>query len=188
MQLIEPELNAPSTKFINKLGLLGRAQQVRPDLSRRRADPDPRPHHHRGGASARRLYAHSSGPPYGLRARGRPRLRRRPVARQQDPHQSESGDAISATRDAGVRDVLSEGRSFKPRRSAVGDDPVGLRGRARICKFTEDRLGIRLDRENGAPSPIGSRSSSRVRWRGCATSSSGCACPATVRPRRRWSP
>ncbi len=50
-----------------------------------------------------------------------------------------------------MRDVLEKERGFKTATIyPVGDDTVGLKGRARICKFFEDRLGIKLDRENDA--------------------------------------
>jgi hypothetical protein len=65
--------------------------------------------------------------------------------------QSEAGDQISAARDAGVRDVLEKERGFKNASIyPVGEDTVGLKGRARICKFFKDRLGVELDRENNA--------------------------------------
>ena len=152
MQLIEPELNAPSTKFINELGLL-ESEHGKYVPTCRGVVPTRILAHitTEGGASGATLYAHFGGPPYGYA----PEVVRACVAGllrgSKIRIQSESGDAISAARDAGVRDVLEKERSFKTATIyPVGDDPVGLRGRARICKFFEDRLGIRLDRENDA--------------------------------------
>jgi hypothetical protein len=45
-------------------------------------------------------------------------------------------------------DVIEKERGFKNATMfPVTDDGIGLRGRARICKFFEDRLGLPLDRE-----------------------------------------
>ncbi len=151
MQLIEPELNAPSPKFI-ELGLLEpeRGKYV-PTCSgvvpRRILD-------HitiEGGATGATLYTHFGGPPHGYA----PEVVRACVAGllrgSKIRVRSDAGDEISAARDAGVRDVLEKDRGFKAATIyPVGEDPVGLKGRARICKFFEDRLGIKLDRENDA--------------------------------------
>ncbi len=152
MQLIEPELNAPTPKFIDELGLLEleRGRYVpacngvvpRRILERIVAD---------GGASGAALYQHFGGPPYGYA----PEVVRACVAAllrgSKLRIQPETGDQISAVRDAGVRDVLEKERGFKAATYfPAGEDPVGLKGRARICKFFEDRLGLALDRENDA--------------------------------------
>jgi hypothetical protein len=152
MQLIEPELNAPSTKFTNELGLL--ESEHGKYVPTCRGEVPSRILAHittEGGATGAMLYAHFGGPPYGYA----PEVVRACVAGllrgSKLRIQSEGGDAISAARDAGVRDVLEKDRSFKSATIyPVGDDPVGLRGRARICKFFEDRLGVRIDRENDA--------------------------------------
>ena len=104
-----------------------------------------------GGATGATLYAHFGGPPYGYA----PEVVRACVAGllrgSKIRIQSESGDKISAVRDAGVRDGLEKERGFQAAIIyPVGDDAVSSRGRARICKFFEDRLGIKLDRENDA--------------------------------------
>ncbi|MBK7077247.1 MAG: hypothetical protein IPH44_33645 [Myxococcales bacterium] len=50
-----------------------------------------------------------------------------------------------------MRDVLEEGAASRPRRSTrSATTGAASAARARICKFFEDRLGIRLDRENDA--------------------------------------
>jgi len=152
MQLIEPELHAPSPKFINELGIL-EPEHGKYVPTCRGVVPTRILAHitTEGGATGATLYAHFGGPPYGYA----PEVVRACVAGllrgSKIRIQSETGDAISAARDHGVREVLEKERGFKSATIyPVGDDPVGLKGRARICKFFEDRLGIRLDRENDA--------------------------------------
>ena len=152
MQLIEPELNAPSPKFIGELGLLeserGKYVPTCSGVVPRRVLE------HiisEGGATGATLYSHFGGPPYGYA----PEVVRACIAGllrgSKIRIQSEAGDKISAVRDSGVRDVLEKERGFKNATIyPVGDDTVGLKGRARICKFFEERLGIKLDRENDA--------------------------------------
>lgn len=152
MQLIDQELNAPSPKFIGELGLLelenGRFIPACSGVVPRRV------FEHilaEGGVTGASLYLHFGGPPYGYA----PEVVRACVAAllraSKIRIQSEAGDQMSAVRDAGVRDVLEKERGFKAASIyPVGEDTVGLKGRARICKFFEDRLGVRLDRENDA--------------------------------------
>lgn len=150
MQLIEPELNAPSPKFLDELGLLelenGRYVPACNGVVPRRILDHVTSE---GGATGAGLYAHFGGPPYGYA----PEVVRACVAGllrgSKVRIQSEAGDQISAARDAGVRDVLEKERGFKNATIfPVGEDTVGLKGRAKICKFFEDRLGVTLDREN----------------------------------------
>jgi hypothetical protein len=152
MQLIEPELNAPSPKFIAELGLLesdrGKYVPSCNGLVPRRILEHLTG---QGGATGATLYAHFGGPPYGYA----PEVVRACVAGllrgSKIRIQSEAGDKISAVRDSGIRDVLEKERGFKNATIyPVGEDTVGLRGRARICKFFEERLGLKLDRENDA--------------------------------------
>ena len=152
MQLIEPELNAPSPKFLDELGLLelenGRFVPTCNGVVPRRMLEHITSE---GGATGASLYAHFGGPPYGYA----PEVVRACIAGllrgSKVRIQSEAGDQISAARDAGVRDVLEKERGFKNASIyPVGEDTVGLKGRARICKFFKDRLGVELDRENNA--------------------------------------
>ena len=151
LQLIELELNAPSTKFLGELGLLelenGRyvptCKGNVPTLVLEHVTTS-------GGATGAGLYAHFGGPPYGFA----PEVVRACVAGllrgSKIRIQSEAGDQISAPRDAGIRDILEKDRAFKAATIyPVGDDMVGTRGRARICKFFEQHLNVTLDRENG---------------------------------------
>ena len=151
--LIENELSGPSPKFLpDGLGILeldsGRyvpacsgAVPVRVFDKIRSED----------GLSGTLLLTHFGGPPYGytdnvvkacvaglLRA-GRIRV------------QPEGMAEITAIRDAGVREVFDKDRSFK-RATIVpaGDDDIGVTARNRICRFFDDRLGVKLDREDHA--------------------------------------
>lgn len=152
LQLIEKELNAPSPKFIDDLGILtlesGKYVPSCSGLVPRRVleqiEKD-------GGTSGAALLAFFGGPPFGyapevVRAcvagllRGS-KIRIRP----------ESGGVLTAARDAGVRDVLEKDREFKAATfEPVGTGGVELRTRARICKFFEEKLGLKVDRENDA--------------------------------------
>ena len=63
--------------------------------------------------------------------------------------QPDGGNEITAVRDAGVRDLFDKDRAF--RRATIfpaGEDDIGFQARARICKFFEERLGHRMDRED----------------------------------------
>lgn len=104
-----------------------------------------------GGLAGSSLLAHFGGPPYGytqnvvkacvaglLRA-GKIRL------------QPEGGEEITAARDTGARDFFAKDQTF--RRATLfpaGKDPIGFPARARICKFFEDALNHRMDREDQA--------------------------------------
>ena len=152
MQLIETELNAPSPKFLDELGILelenGRyipaCSGVVPQRVLEYVTTG-------GGATGAALYQHFGGPPYGyppevVRACVAGLLRASRIKIQPDV-----GDEITATRDAGVRDVLDKERGFKAATIfPVTDDGIGMKGRARICKFFEARLGLSLDREANA--------------------------------------
>ncbi len=65
--------------------------------------------------------------------------------------QPEGLPEITAIRDAGVRDVFDKDRAFK-RATIVpaGEDDIGASARNRICRFFEDRLDVKLDREDHA--------------------------------------
>lgn len=152
LQLIETTLTSPSPKFLGELGLLelenGRyvptCKGVVPTLVLEYVTAST-------GATGAGLYAHFGGPPYGFA----PEVVRACVAGllrgSKIRIQSEAADQISAARDAGIRDILEKDRAFKAATIyPVGDDTVGTKGRARICKFFEQRLGVQLDRENDA--------------------------------------
>lgn len=152
LQLIETTLTNPSTKFLGELGILelenGRFMPTCkgnvPALVLEHVTAS-------GGATGAGLYAHFGGPPYGFA----PEVVRACVAGllrgSKLRIQSEAGDQISAARDAGIRDILEKDRAFKAATIyPVGDDTVGTKGRARICKFFEQRLNVQLDRENDA--------------------------------------
>ena len=151
LQLLEPELSGPSPKFLTgDLGLLeidaGRYVPTCAGMVPQRVlalitDED--------GVPGTTLLAKFGGPPCGyppnvvkacvaglLRA-GKLRI------------SPESGDGITAVRDAGVKDLFEKDRTFKRANFyPAGDDPVGFPARAKICKFFEDQLKHRMDRED----------------------------------------
>jgi hypothetical protein len=102
-----------------------------------------------GGSSGTALLARFGGPPYGytpnvVKACAAGLLRASRVRLQ-----PEGSDEITAIRDAGVRDLFEKDRDF--RRATIfpaGQDDIGFQARARICRFFEDRLGARVDRED----------------------------------------
>lgn len=104
-----------------------------------------------GGLSGTSLLAYFGGAPYGYTANvvkacvagllraGKVRL------------QPEDSGEITATRDPGVKDLFDKDRSF--RRATIfpaGEDDIGPQTRARICKFFEERLDHRMEREDHA--------------------------------------
>ncbi|MBI1948544.1 MAG: BREX system P-loop protein BrxC [Deltaproteobacteria bacterium] len=151
MQLLEPELSGPSPKFLNtELGLLemdaGRYVPTCAGVVPQRilefiTDED--------GVGGTTLLAKFGGPPYGyppnvvkacvaglLRA-GKLRI------------SPESGDDIARVRDAGARDLFDKDRGFKRANFyPAGDDSIGYPTRAKICKFFEDQLKHKMDRED----------------------------------------
>jgi hypothetical protein len=152
LRLIEGNFTAPDPVFISELGILelenGRftstCKGVVPKLVLDHITTN-------GGATGAGLYAHFGGPPYGFA----PEVVRACVAGllrgSKIRIQSESGDQVSAARDMGSRDVLEKERGFKAATIyPVGEDSIGAKGRARICKFFEQRLGFPVDRENDA--------------------------------------
>ena len=152
LRLIEGNFTAPDPVFINELGIL-ELENGRFTSTCKGAVPKLVLDHitTNGGATGAGLYAHFGGPPYGFA----PEVVRACVAGllrgSKIRIQSESGDQVSATRDAGSRDVLEKERGFKAATIyPAGDDTIGARGRARICKFFEQRLGLPIDRENDA--------------------------------------
>jgi len=63
--------------------------------------------------------------------------------------QTDAGLDIQATRDAGARDVFDKDREFrKASIFPMGESEIPPTDRARICKFFEEQLAEKLDREN----------------------------------------
>ena len=63
----------------------------------------------------------------------------------------EGSTEITATRDAGARELFAADRSF--RRAVLqpsGTDDIGFPARTRICRLFDDALGHRMDREDNA--------------------------------------
>lgn len=63
----------------------------------------------------------------------------------------EGGAEVTATRDAGARDLFDGLRAFQ--RASLypaGADDIGFPSRTRICRMFDDRLGHKMDREDNA--------------------------------------
>jgi hypothetical protein len=153
MPLIAAELAGPSPKFMpGELGILeldsGRyvpaCSGVVPRRVQERIESE-------GGLAGASLLACFGGPPYGytvnvVKACIAGLLRAGKVCIQ-----PEGGNEITAIRDAGVRDLFEKDRAF--RRATcfpAGEDDIGFRARARICKFFEERLQHPMEREDHA--------------------------------------
>lgn len=150
-QLVEPELSAPSTRFLaHELGILemesGRYVATCSGVVPRRIQEFIESE---GGISGALLVSRFGGPPYGypvsvIKACAAGLLRGAKVRVQ-----PESGNEITAVRDAGVRELIDKDGPFKKATwFPAGEDEIGPQGRARICKFFADRLGETLDRED----------------------------------------
>lgn len=149
LQLIEPELSAPSPKFIDPLGILeldgGRYVPSCHGVVPQRILESIRTE---GGISGTGLLKAFEGPPYGYTTE----LVRACVAGLlrggQIRIQPEGGPEITATRDAGVRDLFDKDRPF--RRATIfpaGDDDIGKKNINRICRFFAETLHHEMDRE-----------------------------------------
>ncbi len=152
-QLLIQELSGPSTRFLkDELGILeldaGKyvptCSGLIPTRIRELIESE-------DGATGAHLLSKFAGPPYAYQAEvikacvlG---LLRGSKIRIEDGE----GNEITAVRDAGVRDVFEKPASFrKAQFIPVGDDDIGVRARARICKFFDEQLGTPLDREDNA--------------------------------------
>lgn len=153
LQLVEHDLSGPSSKFVTgDLGILeldsGRYVPSCSGVVPRRVQDYIE---HEGGIGGTTLLAHFGGPPYGytanvVKACAAGLLRAGKVRIHPD-----GGIEITAVRDAGVRDLFEKDRTF--RRATIfpaGEDDIGPQVRARICKFFEQRVGHRMDREDHA--------------------------------------
>ena len=153
LQLLEPELSGPSAKFlVGDLGILslerGRYEPTCEGIVPRRVQDFLAQEQ---GSSGGRLLSHFGGPPYGyppavvkacvaglLRA-GRVRI------------QPDGGPEINALRDPGVRDLFDRDRGFRRAEFFPARDSVlTTKDRARICRFFEEQIGQRVERENDA--------------------------------------
>jgi len=153
LQLVEAELSGPSPKFLgDELGILeldsGRYIPACSGVVPRRIQETIEAE---GGLGGTTLLAHFGGPPYGytttvVKACAAGLLRAGKLRLQPD-----GGNEITAIRDAGVRDLFDKDRAF--RRATLfpaGEDDIGFQARARICRFFEERIGHRMDREDHA--------------------------------------
>ena len=105
-----------------------------------------------GSATGAELIAHFSGPPYGytnevIKACALGLLRGSKIT----AHPEGAREEITAVRDMGAVDLFEKDRAFKGATFApVGEDPVGFKARAKICKFFRRTLGVALDRDDNA--------------------------------------
>ncbi len=152
-QLLQKELSGPSPKFLGEeLGILELdSNRYMPVCSGTVPVGVLEYIDSEGGISGTGLLAHFGGPPYGyttgvvqacvaglLRAS---KVRIRP----------EGGAEITAIRDAGAQDLFGKDRAFRRADFFVaGEDEVGPRARAKICKFFQEHLGYVMDREDHA--------------------------------------
>lgn len=153
LQLLEPELHGPSTKFLDDgLGLLS--------LDDRKYVATCQGEHPRrieqeilktGGLSGQTLIATFVGPPYGypadmVRACVAGLLRAKKLRLR-----SEAGDEITSYRDAGVRDVFTKDRAFrKAEIFPPADDPITPRDRIAIRKFFDQALQVQVEQDDEA--------------------------------------
>lgn len=102
-----------------------------------------------GGYSGSTLLSHFGSPPYGYT----PNVVKAAVAGLLRDRKlrivPQSGDEITAIRDAGARDVFERDRTFRAAEFfPAGEDEIGPQGRARICAFLERTFGLQdLDRD-----------------------------------------
>lgn len=153
VQLLEKELIGPSPKFLSdELGILeldgGQYVPACGGVVPKRVADFVKDEE---GVSGATLLSRFGGPPFGytdnvVKACVAGLLRGSRVRIQ-----PEGGAEITAVRDAGVRDIFDRDRDF--RRATIfpaGADDIGFGARARICRFFEDHLNHRMDREDVA--------------------------------------
>lgn len=152
-QLLQQELIGPSTRFLkDELGLL--------ELDAGKYVPTcfgiipTRICEHieaEDGVSGALLLAKFAGPPYAYQAEVIKACVLGMLRGSKIKIEDGEGNEITAVRDAGVREVFEKPAGF--RRSQiipVADDDIGVKARARICKFFDEQLGVQLDREDNA--------------------------------------
>ncbi len=151
LQLLLPDLAGISPKFVSELGILelesGRFQPtcagVVPRRVQERLEKD-------GGLTGTTLLGIFAAPPYGypsgvVKACVAGLLRGMRITVQ-----PEGGTEITATRDAGVRDLFERDRDFRRAMflPAEDDKELTFQERARVCKFFQDELNHDMDRQD----------------------------------------
>jgi hypothetical protein len=153
LQLVESDLSGPSPKFLSEeLWILdldaGRYVATCNGVIPKRIQASVEK---LDGVSGSALISEFGGPPYGytsdlIKACVAGLLRASKIKIK-----PESGQEITAPRDAGSRDVFEKDRSFRRAEFfPAGDDDIGFPARARICKFFQDQLSCAVDREDNA--------------------------------------
>jgi hypothetical protein len=152
LQLLDPTLHAPSSKFTNDLGILSvdggkyvpSCHGVAPQRVMELIDQEQ-------GVGGGVLLSEFGGPPYGyvgnvVRACVLGLLRGGKIRIQ-----PESGQVITATRDADVREVFEKDRGFKRATFfPAKEGTIGARDVNMICQFFKQRLNLDLDRDQSA--------------------------------------
>lgn len=153
MQLLEPVLSGPSSKFMGEqLGILElENNQYQPTCSGLVPRRVMEHIESEGGISGGTLLAHFGRPPFGypadlVKACVAGLLRATRVKIQPD-----GGAEITATRDADVKEIFEKDRPFKRANIFPSGPPEITRQTvARICKVFKDKLGRSLDRDISA--------------------------------------
>lgn len=153
LQLVEAELSGPSPKLLaGELGILeldaGRYVPACSGVVPRRVQEHIEAE---GGIGGTTLLAHFGAPPYGYTANVVKACVAGLLRAGKVKIQPEGGTEIAAMRDAGVRELFEKDRVFGHANIfPAGEDDIGFQARARLCKFFEERLGHRMDREDHA--------------------------------------
>lgn len=152
-QLLIQELSGPSTRFLkDELGILeldgGKyiptCSGLIPTRIRELIESEE-------GAAGAYLLSKFAGPPYAYQTEVIKACILGLLRGSKIKIEDGEGTEITAVRDAGVRDVFEKPAAFrKAQFIPVGDDDIGVRARARICKFFDEQLSIPLDREDNA--------------------------------------
>ena len=152
-QLLMQELSGPSTRFLrDELGILeldaGKyvptCSGLIPTRIRELIESEE-------GASGAHLLSRFAGPPYAYQAEVIKACVLGLLRGSKIKIEDGEGNEITAVRDAGVRDVFEKPAAFRRTQFIpVGDDDIGVKARARICKFFDEQLALQLDREDNA--------------------------------------
>ncbi len=153
LQLLEPTLSAPSPKYLeDELGILaldaGKYVPACDGVAPKRIMEFIEQENAVGGEL---LFKTFGGPPYGYTSNVVQACVAGLLRASKLRIEADGGQVLTATRDAGVRDVFEKDRNFR-RASffAAQEGAIGAKDINRICKFFERRLNQRLDRDPGA--------------------------------------
>ncbi len=152
-QLLLTELTGPSTKFLkDELGILeldsGKYQPTCSGVIPVRVGEHIESE---DGVSGGNLLSKFGGPPYAYQSEVIKACVLGLLRGSKIKIEDAEGNEITAVRDAGVREVFDKPASFRRAQFIpTGEDDIGVKARARICKFFDEQLGEPLDREDNA--------------------------------------